>query len=160
MLALLAGFVVLTIGSLSLSAILVSERVSGLKQQMQVQSARLDSKTEQYQVLQSAKEMLVIRSERIDWAPKLAALSGVISRDLILVQFDGEAARGKTEASLELWGEGIQADVQIGVFTELAESLGGHPRYLWDFPDLRLGTVQGGRKQRFQIVAGRKEGRR
>jgi len=154
----MAGFMLMIMGSLVLSTILVGSRIVSMRSEIRHQSAQFSSKSEQFSALKSAREMLDIRSKRVDWAPKLAALSDLISHDLILVEFEGYSPTEKREASLEMWGEARREGVQIGVLTRFAEALSADPRFHGEFPDLRLGSVQDARKTRFQLLAGNEEG--
>ncbi len=153
-----SGAVVLAIGSLVLSAFLISDRVDSLDEVVSDHMNRIQSQSALEKELISAREMLEIRSNRIDWAPKLAMLSEKLTEDLQIVEFEGATQRGKTAKKLAIVGESRNKEIQISVFTEFVNVLRIDPRISNDFSSLRLGSVGGGAGTRFQILGDDSEG--
>lgn len=157
-LAAFSGIVFLAIGSLVMSAFLINDRVASLSEIVGHQTDRIQNQSALELELVSAREMLEIRSKRIDWAPKLAMLSEKLTDDLQIVEFEGATQRGKTKKKLAIIGETGSEDVQISVFTEFVDLLRIDPRLSNDFSSLRLGSVGGGAGTRFQILGDDSEG--
>jgi len=157
-LAAFSGVVVLAIGSLIMSAFLINDRVASLSEIVSHQTNLIQNQSALEHELVSAREMLEIRSKRIDWAPKLAMLSEMLTEDLQIVEFEGAIERGKTKKKLAIIGETGDEDVQISVFTGFVDMLRMDPRLSNDFSSLRLGSVGGGSGTRFQILGDDSEG--
>lgn len=148
----LMGVVLLVIGSLSLSALLLHDKMSSCNQQITSQTELLMGTTEQRRALALADEVVALRNTRIDWSPKLAALSERIDPNLILVEFKGNIADRGQPARLEIWGEALKDEVQISVFSNFVEVLRDDERFVQDFPGLQLGGIKDGKRTRFQVI--------
>ncbi len=156
--AMLSGLIFFSIGSLVLSAIIINGRLSLASSYVAEQNSRIASQTALETELLSLREMLDIRAQRIDWAPKLAMLSEKMHEDLQIVDFDGCNDRGKKPKKLTILGESRNKDLQISVFTEFVDILSIDPRLSNDFANLRLGSVGGGAGNGFQIIGDDSEG--
>ena len=154
----LMGMVLVVIGSLTLSALLLHEKVSSYDQRIAMQAEKLKGQNEEQRVLALAEEIVQLRGARIDWSPKLTVLSEKIDPSLQLVEFQGNAAsRGKI-AHLEIWGEALKDDVQVGVFSSFVDVLRRDERLVQDFPGLKLGGIKDGKRTRFQIICNTEQG--
>lgn len=154
----LMGMILLVIGSLSLSALLLHEKMSSYTSQISSQVEALEGTAEQQRVLALADEIVYLRSSRIDWSPKLAALSEKIDPNLLLVEFKGNIADRGQPARLEMWGEALKDEVQISVFSNFVEVLRDDERFVQDFPGLHLGGIKDGKRTRFQVICNSGQG--
>jgi len=148
----LMGMVMLVIGSLTLSALLLNEKARDVGNRISTQAQRLEIQGDPADALALANEIVELRGQRIDWAPKLAALSETIDGDLLLVEFKGNAPDRGKPSHLEMWGEALKDEVQVGVFSSFVDSLRADQRLVADFPGLRLGGIQDGKRTRFQVL--------
>ena len=154
----LMGTVLLLIGSLTLSALLLHERTASFDRRISAQTRLLGEHNEQERILALANEIVDIRSARIDWSPKLAALGESIDRNLKLVDLQGNAPDRGKNPRFEVWGEALKDDVQVGVFSSFVEVLRKDQRIIGDFPGLSLGGIKDGKHTRFQIIATPEQG--
>jgi len=153
----MGGLLLLSLGSLVLSAFLVQTRVAGLSEVVDGQMTQIESQSAMLQELVCAREMLNLRGSRIDWAPKLAMLSEKINYDLYLINFEGNRERGNVARKLLLAGESRDEGVQMQVFTRFVDTLREDPRISADFPNLKLGSVGGGQGNQFKIMGDNEE---
>ena len=92
------------------------------------------------------------RTRVTGWSPMLALLSEKIGDDLQLIGFEGVAERGRTQKKLTIAGTSRDESIQMHVFTKFVDTLRVDQRISGDFPNLRLGSVGGGKGTKFQIL--------
>jgi hypothetical protein len=154
----LAAMILLNIGSLAISAFIVQGRLESISTLINEQTSRIQNQSKLEQEMVSAHEMLEIRSQRIDWAPKLALLSEKLDKNLQIDGFEGSTDRGKIPRKFMITGQSCNKDIQISVFTQLVEILRVDPRISNDFSNLKLGSVGGGSGTQFQIIGESQKG--
>jgi len=149
-LSVLLGVEAVLVVSLGLSAILLGERAEGLAESVRQLAGRVSAEHEPNPALPVALEILQVRSQRIDWAPKLAALSGCIDNSLRLGEAHGQTKSRDREAQLELRGLIRGRDPQVEVVSRFVEALQEEPRIAEEFGHVQLGTIEGA--DRFHII--------
>ena len=139
----LIGAEALLVGSLLLSASLLDERV----QAMQTATERLEAdargaaRHDQADVA-LARAILQIRSQRVDWAPQLAALSERIGPRLILTSLLGESRAGRARPSLKLEGLFRNSTADLEAATAFAAALREDERISITFPRCEVDRVR------------------
>ncbi len=150
----LLGLELLVVGSLYLSASLLSDRADQLKEMLPGLQARIANYKQAGPELEIARQMLQLRDQRIDWAPKLAAMSEVIPPSLQLERLDGQIDIKREPAKLELEGKVIRGGDHLEQVTDFISSLQADSRISTKFPGVRLETLKGDQSGQFQIVCG------
>jgi hypothetical protein len=140
--------------TLVLSGVLLGERARDLRGEVERLSSHVRAGTRPQSELDLARETVRIRDARVDWSPKVAALSQQIDSRLQLIQMTGQSAGMGRPARLSLIGIWQGADTPMEPVSRFMERLRSDPRISQDFPDIELGTVQGGESNRFQITCG------
>jgi hypothetical protein len=97
-----------------------------------------------------AQEIISIRSNRVEWATKLAAISRDLAPGLVLVNVTGQVTSGESSV-LQIEGR-IAGNVQeVEAVSRFVEGLRSERELTRDFPQVRLGTIAGDDVPRFQI---------
>jgi Tfp pilus assembly protein PilN len=151
LLSALVAAAALLVGTLFLSAELLGDQQAQLRGSIQRLEAALGTGGSRSAELDLARELFRRRSRRIDWSPKLAALSHQIDDGLRLTEVKGRTASKGRRALLEIGGElrGRERDTQAVL--RFVESLGEDRRITGDFATVRLGTIEWSGGSRFQV---------
>ena len=152
LLAALTGAAGLLVVTLLLSAELLGDQKAQLQATNQRLETALGAEGTASAELDLARELLRRRARRIDWSPKLAALSHKIDDRLRLTEVNGRRASRGRGALLEVVGElrGRERDTQAVL--RLVDSLGADPRITGDLTTVRLGTIEWSGGSRFQLL--------
>ena len=154
----LLGLEVALIGSLVLSASLLQEQTAAARHALPRLSEQLRTVDEMQPEVELAQQILKLRSARIDWSPKLAALGQQIDPSLRLVEVTGQAAAEKRPARLEMGGEVRERDANLEQVSKFIDELRADQRITADFTGIRLGTLKGGTANRFRVICTRQGG--
>jgi len=148
LLALVLGLEAALLAALTTSGILLQERANALRRQTDELAAQLPElppvDTE------FALEVLAERRERIDWMPKLAALSTVIQEGVRLSEIIGQTSWRRQGARLEVRGIIRGARPRMEDVARLAEALKGDVHIAEDFPAVRVSRI--GSETDFRII--------
>ena len=154
--ALLSGILgvqVLFIVALVLSSHLLEERIKLLREEVaHLESAVQGRTAEQFPFdLAAAREVLVMRRDRVDWYPKLVDLSNALDPSLSLEALYSLPSDATHPARLEIRGQSPRGGDANAVF-RFVEGLRREPGYVADFAAIRLSTIEGEDDNRFQVV--------
>jgi len=150
----LLGLELLVVGSLYLSASLLSDRADQLKDMLPGLQSRISAYKQPGPELEIARQMLQLRDQRIDWAPKLAAMSEIIPLSLQLERLNGHIELKREPAKLELEGKVVRGKDHLEQVTEFIASLQDDDRISAKFPGVHLETLKGDQSGQFQVVCG------
>jgi hypothetical protein len=147
----LIGVETLLVGALVVSALLLGEQANVMREGYQRLASRVQGSGGPRPELAVAREMLFVRANRIDWSPKLAALSERIPPSLILKDVNGHSAAQRSAPQLEMTGE-VHSGVMLEQVSRFIQQLSEDPRMTTTFPSITLGTIGGGGVEEFQVV--------
>lgn len=150
--SLLLAIEALLLVTLAVSSYLLRDQGRALQAEVDRLAARLDASSTDDATLGPARELVGIRRARIDWAPKLAALSGTIDPSLRIVSVEGTLPDRNRPRQLKLTGLSRDESSQREGVARFIDALRADRRIGADFPIIRLGTIQGGESRRFQVV--------
>lgn len=155
----LLGLEVLIVGSLYLSGSLIADRADALRRDLPGLEARMAAYHQPGPELDTARSLVKIRSSRIEWAPKLAALSELIDASLLLNRVSGQITVKRSPAKFEIGGQVRRGKNHLEMVTGFVKSLQDDERIAGSFPNIRLDTLKGDDGE-FQIICGqsKKEG--
>jgi hypothetical protein len=136
------------LAALTTSGILLQERARYLRSQTeQIAAALPDLPPDNIDL---ALELLAKRRERIDWTPKLAALSAVIHDDVRLSEIIGQTPWRRQAARLEVNGVIRGARARMEDIARFADALKSESMITDDFPHVRVARL--GSEADFRIV--------
>jgi hypothetical protein len=150
-LAILLGFEILLVGVLIVSDHLLSERVALLRDDMPVLSARVQSLTHPRPDLDLARELIAHRSGRIDWSPKLAAISEHCGASLQFREVEGRARTQHEQPLLRIRGEAKKYINSLEAVTDFMQRLRRDERLHAEFDDIGLGNIRDGESGEFEV---------
>lgn len=150
--SLLLAVEALLLVTLAVSSFLLRDQGRALQADVQRLEARLGAISADDATLGPARELVGIRRARIDWAPKLAAISETIDPSLRIVTIEGTLPDRNRPRQLKLTGLSRDASSQREGVARFIDALRADRRIGADFPVIRLGTIQGGESSRFQVV--------
>jgi hypothetical protein len=148
---LLLGVALLQAAALFVSGHLLGEQVQALQASLPRLSSAQVAESEAAPEVQIARELLQVRSQRLDWTPKLAALSERILPSLRILQLEGRPRQKDSPALLELTGEIRASSAQLEAVSAFIQALQEDPRLAEDFPVIKLGNLQEGPASRFLV---------
>ncbi|MBU1699086.1 MAG: hypothetical protein KJ970_17105 [Candidatus Eisenbacteria bacterium] len=148
---------ILIIFLLLLSASLVRERTNAIRAEVARLADQVNRKTEMQPGTKLILELLEARENRINWSPKLAAVSRLINPSLQLEGMNAELAQRGHSVSFQLSGFFLSGGSDMESISEFVEALRGDPRIASDLPDVTLGNLQGRSSSRFQVFCRRGE---
>ena len=140
----------LAVSTLFLSATLLEERRDSLAGDIPRLAAKLATESVPTKDLDLAREMFRIRQGRIEWSPKLAAISHLIEADLEIHEIQAEASRKKSPATLEIRGTVTESQDNLEDVSRYVKALSQDERILDGFSQAKLGTIRSGEGE-FQI---------
>jgi hypothetical protein len=152
-LSVLVGLEVVLIVWLAVSAYLLDERADRMRDQIGRLSTSIEALDKPTPELDTADQILTIRRARIDWSPKLSALSCLMNRSLMLDELKGQRPEKGNPARLELTGS-ILGSRTAGTeaVSRLIEEIRQDPRIVGDLPRVTLERIEGGGSNQFQLV--------
>jgi Tfp pilus assembly protein PilN len=138
--------------SLGISGFLIREQVSSLGGEV----ARLSAKVQTVSAVESpeievARQLMTRRRDRIEWSPKLAVLSRTIGPKLRLSDLDGRMRIQRQPPRMQVTGT-IRSGGDVETVLEFIEALQAEDWLTRDFPEIRLGNLEGGGASRFLLV--------
>ena len=148
----LLGLEVLLVGAIILSDSLLREQVGALRTELPRLEAELVQATRERPELDQAVDMLDLRSQRVDWSPKLAAIAENLDPSLMLVELD---ARGITETErtrLNISGQYRNKKANLTTVSAYIEKLRQDPRFLDGFATVDLGNIRSDGAGEFDLV--------
>jgi hypothetical protein len=145
------GVEFLLVASLGLTGLLIREQADTLRGEAAELSQRAERGPTDEPELAVGREILRLREERIEWAPKLAVLSRSIDRRLRLSELEGRIGIRRQTPSLELKGEILPGGSMQTVFG-FVDELQSDSWISEDFPEIKLGNLEGGGASRFLLV--------
>lgn len=152
-LSVLVGLEVVLIVWLVLSAYLLDERVSRMRAQNAELAGRVEALDQPRPELAAANQILAFRRNRIDWSPKLSALSCLMDRSLMLDELHGQKQERGRPARLELTGTVLGARTAgAEAVSRLMDEIRLEPRIVGDLPRVTLERIEGGGSGQFQLV--------
>lgn len=150
----LLGLELLVVGSLYLSASLLSDRAEQLRSSLPALEARIAAFKQPGPELETARQMVKLREQRIDWAPKLAAMYDIVTPSLQLERLAGQIAIKREPAKFELEGKVVRGGDHLEKVTEMIVSLQDDSRIAAEFPGVRLESLKGDQSGQFMVVCG------
>jgi len=151
----LCGFVALeaiAVGTLAVSGALLTEQQRELRRSIERLNVRVDQAPIASPTVERARELVTLRTKRIDWAPKLEAISGAIPPTLRLEELNGRVAAKRTPPELILEGR-VKNDVEpLESVSSFLEELRRDSRMTRDYPVIELGALKGREGSEFEIV--------
>ena len=151
-LAALVGAEVILVGSLAMSGFLLQERVSRLRLELRRWSAVTAGDTLRAQEVEIGRALRKLRRDRVDWSPKLSALSDLVPSSMVLVEVKGQTGGKGRPGQFTAMGETHDGTGQMETVSRFLERLRQDPRIGGDFPRVRLGTIGEGASTRVQVV--------
>lgn len=154
----LLGIEIVLVASFLVSGLLLREQAANQRATISRMSQQLRDEGVISPEVDIARQMLAVRQERIDWSPKLAALSERIDPSLILVRVSA-FEEGREEGRLmEIEGT-TRDETGLADVSRFVGALREDPRIVGDLPDVQLGNIRGAEGGRFLVVC-RQEGSR
>ena len=102
--------------------------------------------------IEVARELVQLRETRIDWAPKLTAISKEIQPILLVNNIDGRAAAKKIPARLRIEGEVRDGNEPLENVSQFLEGLRRDASVSKDFSAIELGSLKGRASTEFELV--------
>jgi hypothetical protein len=136
---------------LAVSGWILRERAQALHSENAQLETRLQAASPPGPGLQVAREMMLVRLQRIDWTPKLAAISEDIPPGLRLDQITGQFGI-KGAPRLELKGHVRAGAADMPSVSRIMEAFGRDRRISESFPETKLQTLEAGEGGRFLIA--------
>ena len=152
---------ILFCGALVTSYFILESERDTLETRIPRLSENLRTETRPTLELDVVQQLVQVRQERIDWAPKLAALSARIDSTLQLARVSGRVGVKKTPAYFDLRGKLIADQQDLQIIYDFIDDMREDPRLADDFPNIKMEAFKGGTECQFDLVcrpAGR-EGR-
>jgi len=137
------GLSVLLIAALTISSILLRERVAALRAQRSELRARVAGGGQQPAAEAPATRILALRGARIDWTPKMAAVSNLLPDDLILSEILGESEWKGKSSRFEMLGMIRVKEPGVDAVSQFVERLKGDPSVSADFQNVGVGYIKG-----------------
>ncbi len=150
--SLLLAIEALLLVAMAVSSYLLRDQSRTLQTEVQRLEARVAGQPADDAALGPARELVGIRRARIDWAPKLAALSETIDPALRIVTIEGTLPDKNRPRQLKLTGLSRDESSQREGVARFIDALRADRRIVADFPVIRLGTIQSGESSRFEVV--------
>ncbi len=150
-LVILLGLEIMLVGVLLVSDRLLRERAALLRDDMPVLSARVQSLTHPRPELDLARELIAYRSGRIDWSPKLAALSEHCGSSLLFIEVQGRGRSQHEQPRLMIRGEARRHANSLEAVTEFMQRLRRDDRLRGEFDDIGLGNISDGESGEFEV---------
>jgi Tfp pilus assembly protein PilN len=148
----IVGLGILFLCGSMLSVFLLQERIRMLRAEIDRLSSRALSAGLTQTELEAARGLVKVRQTRMDWSPKIAALSQDIDPRLQLVEVVGQVADKGRPARFSLVGVWRGTDTQMEPVSRFMDQLRKDQRISRDFPGIQLGTVQTDQSNRFQVI--------
>ncbi len=148
----LVALPVLLLGTLLASFLHLGDERQRLRTSIPVLQENLVTDKRPALELDVVQQLVTIRRERIDWSPKLAALSARIDSSLQLVRIDGTIRVKRAPARFDLQGELPGTDLNLHIIYSFIDELRGDPRVVEDFPSIKLEAFKGGRTSEFDVI--------
>ncbi|MBC8423608.1 hypothetical protein H8E07_05755 [bacterium] len=153
----LLGLEIVLVGALVLSDSLLRERSASLRSDLVQLEQRVAKETLDRPELSQALDLLEVRSDRIDWSPKFAALAEHIDESLVLMELDGRAFTNRERASLTISGQYRTDQGSLGTVSTYLDRLRGDGRLHGDFPQITLGNIRSDGKGEFDLLCAPEE---
>ncbi|MBM3285861.1 MAG: hypothetical protein FJY88_00700 [Candidatus Eisenbacteria bacterium] len=150
----LIGIEVVIVGVLVLSSVLLGQQVDALRGEISRVSLRTQDLSVATPEAETARALLEIRRGRIDWSPKLTAVSSCIDRQLRLESLVGQVSEKGRPPRLVLGGVIRSGGDQAAPVSRFMEAMRRDPSIAADLPEVRLGAMDASDagESRFQIV--------
>jgi hypothetical protein len=150
--AVLLGTEALLVGGVVLSARLLEERVEATRVAAAPLEARFQAANQlPAEDLALARAILGIRTGRIDWSPKLAAVGERIGPNLTLVELKGRNSGARADAELQMSGRFRSGASDLEGANRFVADLRGDDRFALAFPDCALENI-GGQRTGFTVI--------
>jgi Tfp pilus assembly protein PilN len=147
---------VLVVSALLISGFLLAEQAQNANESVARLQEQIAAGPSQSDELAAARAMVSLRRNRLDWSPKLAALSSAIDPSLAMAKVSGEISPKKTHR-LVLDGRVKKGKPSMETVSGLLEALRGDERVSGDFEFVTLGNIRGGDSEEFQVICSTKE---
>jgi hypothetical protein len=147
-----SGLGIILIILITMSGFLLRERVVASRAEIRQMETRVSTESAPNDGAETAAEMMLIRTRRIDWSPKLAALAAGIPPSLKLQNLSANATERKRKASLEISGVILGSGADLGSVIAYVDDLKRDPRVTRDFSAVSLGSLGGSGQDLFHIV--------
>ncbi len=148
------AFEAVLIVALVITGVLLHERAGALQAEITHLSTDLQSQVQPRPDLEVARELLGLRRARIDWSPKLAALSQQIEPRLTLTSITGRAPDNVHPAAFEIAGRVRDERTGVEAVSRFIAALRADRRLNADFPEIQLGNLGGGSAGKFKVSCG------
>jgi hypothetical protein len=148
---LLGGEAILLV-SFVVSGILLREQASTLRAALPRLRAQVSVGEAPNPDVDLARMILQTRRERIDWSPKLAALSERLPPSLILREVRGETETRRSPGRCRIEGQIRSSGAGLEAVTVFLERLRLDSRFSADFPRIELGRIRGTESDEFEIA--------
>lgn len=148
----IVGLEILFLGGSMLSVALLQERIRMLRADIGRLPLQTLSAGPTQPELEAARRLVQVRQTRLDWAPKIAALSQDIDPRLQLIEVVGQVADKGRPPRFSLVGVWRGTDTQMEPVSRFMEQLRKDQRISRDFPGIQLGTVQTDQSKQFQVI--------
>ena len=148
------GIAILLIGTLAVSAVLLREQARSLREEKVRLTNQVQALATPRPEIETARQILELRQSRVDWSPKLTGISERIDRSLMILDLTGQAAQGGRPSELAMTGMVRYGAGQMEAVARFMEALRADPRIKSDFPEVKLGTLEGADTGKFQVVCG------
>ncbi|MDM7916489.1 MAG: hypothetical protein QUU85_14690, partial [Candidatus Eisenbacteria bacterium] len=143
------------VGLLFLNGLMLKGRADAL----QAENTRIDQTNRALPAKQAdprLERLLALRSARMEWSPKLAALSEAIPRTLRLTEVEGQVGAGgggsaAGDRKLDFSGILLDPRADMASVSSFLDGLRSEPGLARDFPKIRLGTLEAGEGEVSQV---------
>lgn len=150
-LIIMLGIEILLVGVLLVSDNLLRERAALLRDEMPTLGARLQNVTRPRPELALAQELLVIRSGRIDWSPKLAAIADNCEASLQFREVEGRARSQHEQPRLVIRGQTKRYANSLESVTQFLQRLRRDERLRTEFDAIALGNIRDAESGEFEV---------
>ncbi len=141
-LAAVAGIQAFVIGSLVLNAQFLDSKIDSVSAELPRLEEYIQTESVPREDLVTARELVELRRNRVDWAPKLAALSHAVTRNVKLVKLEGRRENADSPATLAINGEAKVDSKQLERVSAFLGRLREDDAFGPSFASITLGNVK------------------
>ncbi len=151
-LSVVVGLEVFLVGAQALSGVLLGSRAASLRAEIARLTRRIEAGSRPLPGFHVAQAMARVRMGRVDWSPKLAALSDRLGPSLQLTRVTGSVGRKNLPARFEIEGTVRGGGRPLQDVSAFLAGLRADRRVTGEFPDINVGNIGGRSADQFKVV--------
>ena len=129
-------------GTQVVSSFLVRDQVNALRRGLPVLEQRVGAAESVGDRIQVARQLVKVRARRLDWAPKLVAVSEALDVGLVLEKIDATSTLKGQGSHMTISGRSRAPGTTLGAISGYTDALRDESRIAVDFPVATLENIR------------------